>query len=192
MPCGRATAVAALAIVASAIGPDAASAHGPCDCLSPASGPAGMAVSAAYPAYKVVFNPDRTDLGIGPKSLWRDHRAALAPSVVFRKTYRYSDLPLKGPVQFKVPGAPPGRYLVSIYDGGEGGAHYTWEYFQVTAGGGATAAARAPSPLLSATREATRVSLFATVLVAVAALLTGLLLGGLATRLRQRSRGFRP
>lgn len=149
-------------------------------------------VSAASPTYKVVFNPDRTDLAIGPKPLWRDHRRGVAPTVVFRTTYRYSDLPLTGPVEFQVPAAPPGRYLVSVYDGSEGGAHYTWEYFRVTERQAEAPATRAPAPSPPPTAEATGVSLLAAVLVGVSALLVGLLLGGLVTRRRRRLTAFRP
>src|SRR5918995_1833628 len=91
-------ALVAVAIAAAALGAEPVHAHGPCGCLAPASGPAGSTVSVAGPAYKIVFNPDRTDLGIGPRSLWREHRRGLAPTVVLRRTYRYSDLPLQGPV----------------------------------------------------------------------------------------------
>jgi hypothetical protein len=151
--------------------------HGPCDCLTPASGPAGTAVSAAAGAYKVVFNPDRTDLAIGPKALWRDHRPDVAPIVVFRTTYRYSDLPLGAPVDFRVPKVSPGRYLVSIYDGSEGGAHYTWEYFRVTEGRADAPATRAPASSPASTAEGAGISSLATVLVGVSCLLVGLFLG---------------
>jgi hypothetical protein len=137
-------------------------------------------VSAESPAYKVVFNPDRTDLGIGPKSLWRDHRPGVAPTVVFRTTYRYSDLPLTGPVEFEIPTAPPGRYLVSIYDGSEGGAHYTWEYFRVIEREREAPASRPPAPAPAA--KATGVSSLTAAIVGVTALLAGLFLGGLAAR----------
>ena len=178
---GRATFLVALVLAVYAPGDEAAFAHGPCGCLTPASGPPGTTVTAAAAAYKVVFNPDRTDLPI-TQSLWREHRPGVAPSVVLRKTYSYSDLPLTGPVEFRVPAAPPGRYLVSIYDGSEGGAHYTWEYFRVT-GRQAQAAPPGPAdPAPPATAETTRVPLPAAVLAGVAALLAGLLLGGLAAR----------
>ncbi len=60
--------------------PAMALAHGPCGCLEPASGPPGTRVRTAYPIYKVIFNPDRTDLAIGPESLWRRHRGGAAAS----------------------------------------------------------------------------------------------------------------
>jgi hypothetical protein len=142
-------------------------------------------VTAASPGYKVVFNPDRTDLLIGPKSLWRDHRPGIAPTVVFRKAYRYADLPLRGPVEFQVPEAPPGRYLVSVYDGSEGGVHYTWETFRVTEPAQAIAG-HAPAPSSLRTSAAAGVSVLAAVLVGASALLVGLLLGGLAAGRRRR------
>ncbi|MEJ7785061.1 MAG: hypothetical protein WKF96_09680 [Solirubrobacteraceae bacterium] len=36
----------------------------------------------------------------------------------------------------------PGRYLVALYDGEEGGAHYTWASYQVTAGAASGASPR--------------------------------------------------
>jgi hypothetical protein len=169
--------VGTIATSAGAPAVETASGHGPCGCLTPASGPAGTTVSASSPAYKVVFNPDRTDLAIGPRLLWRDHRPAFAPTVVFRTTYRYSDLPPTGPVDFQVPAAPPGRYLVSIYDGSEGGSHYTWEYFRVTERRVGPPATRASATSPPATAEAPGPSLLASVIVGVAALLVGLVLG---------------
>ena len=170
-------AVAASAFAVSA-GP--VSAHGPCACLTPASGASGTTVAAATGAYKVVFNPDRTDLGIGPKSLWEAHRPGVVATVVLRSPYTYSDLPLRGPVEFRVPVAPPGRYLVSIYDGSEGGSHYTWEYFRVTERQTPTTARRPGS-------EATGVSSLTVVAISLAAFASGLFVGWLARAKRRRS-----
>jgi hypothetical protein len=159
-------------------------AHGPCACLTPASGAPGTTISAGTGAYKVVFNPDRTDLAIGPKSLWQAHRSGVVPAVVFRLPYKYSDLPLRDPVEFRVPVAPPGRYLVSIYDGSEGGSHYTWEYFRVKERRPPTTARR-PTPGLA--DEATGVSSLTVVVVSVTAFLFGLCVGWLARARRRRS-----
>jgi hypothetical protein len=38
------------------------------------------------------------------------------------------------PIRFVVPEVLPGKFLVVIYDGSEGGHHYTWDTFTVTAG----------------------------------------------------------
>jgi hypothetical protein len=35
-------------------------------------------------------------------------------------------------LQFVVPDVPPGKYIVVMYDGSEGGRHYTWNTFKVT------------------------------------------------------------
>ena len=94
-------------------------------------------------AYKVVFNPDRADLGIGPESLWRRHVATSPPATVYRRTWKYSKSPQRAGGPFVVPAVGEGRYLVAIYDGSEGGAHYTWDDFRVTAD---APAARSPSP----------------------------------------------
>ena len=131
----------------------------------------------------MVFNPDRTDLGIGPKSLWEAHRRGVVPTVVFRSPYKYSDLPLRGPVEFRVPVAPPGRYLVSIYDGGEGGSHYTWEYFRVKERRTPTAARR---PARRWGDEATGVSSLTVVAVGLTAFVAGLSVGWLARARRRR------
>lgn len=110
-----------------------AQAHGPCGCLEPASGPPGTQVTAAYPIYTVIFNPDRADLGIGPKSLWGLHQPG-TPVTVYRTSWRYSKAPLNRGGSFTIPAARPGRYLVALYDGDEGGQHYSWGSFTVTAG----------------------------------------------------------
>lgn len=179
----RASSFVAVAASAFAVSAGPVSAHGPCACLTPASGVTGTTVSAATGAYKVVFNPDRTDLGIGPKSLWEAHRPGVVPTVVFRSPYKYSDLPLRGPVEFRVPVAPPGRYLVSIYDGSEGGSHYTWEYFRVKEQ--TPTMAQRPTPGLG--NEATGVSSLAVVAVSLTAFVAGLSFGWLARARRRRS-----
>jgi len=133
----------------------------------------------------VVFNPDRTDLGVGPKSLWQADRPGLVPTMVFRSPpYKYSDLPLRGPVEFRVPVAPPGRYLVSIYDGSEGGSHYTWEYFRVKERQ-TPATARRPARGLG--NEATGVSSRTVVALSLTAFVSGLSVGWLARARRRRS-----
>jgi hypothetical protein len=173
--------VVALLFVVFAFGSQDARAHGPCGCLTPASGPPGTTVSTSA-AYKVVFNPDRTDLGLGPESLWRHHQPGVTPKAVYRSTYRYSALPLTRPVEFRIPAAPPGRYLVSIYDGGEGGAHYTWEYFRVTERSSTDTAAPASQASPPPVSQAGGVARQTAVIVGVATLLSGLLLGAFAAR----------
>ena len=180
----RASSFVAVAASAFAVSAGPASAHGPCACLMPASGATGTTVSAATGAYKVVFNPDRTDLGIGPPSLWAAHRPGVVPTVVFRSEYKYSDLPLRGPVEFRVPVAPPGRYLVSIYDGSEGGAHYTWEYFRVNERQAPTTAS---APHSGSGDEATGVSFLTVVAFSLTAFVSGLSVGWLARARRRRS-----
>jgi hypothetical protein len=36
-------------------------------------------------------------------------------------------------LEFEAPDAPPGTYLVVVYDGGGNGFHYTWEFFRLLA-----------------------------------------------------------
>jgi hypothetical protein len=127
--------------------------------------------------YKAVFNPDRTDLGIGPRSLWRLHHGP-PPTVLFRQTWRYSRRPLNRGGTVTIPRVPPGRYLLAIYDGGEGGQHYSWETFTVTA---AKAGTPDPRPPREAASRGVAIS------VAVAATVAALLVGYLAGR-RRRAR----
>ena len=119
-----------IAVVVLALTSELASAHGPCGCLTPREAAPGTKVHAAYPVYKIVFNPDRADLGIGPERLWRQHHGG-PPVTVLRRTWRYSERPLNDGGTFVVPRVAPGRYLVALYDGGEGGAHYSWETLTV-------------------------------------------------------------
>jgi LPXTG-motif cell wall-anchored protein len=41
-------------------------------------------------------------------------------------------VPKPSPLRFEVPDVAPGVYLVVMYDGSEGGRHYTWNEFEVT------------------------------------------------------------
>jgi hypothetical protein len=102
-----------LVLLAGTVDADVAGAHGPCDCLRPAVGPPGtkVSVTGGYPAYKVTFNPDRSDLLIGPERLWREHREAVPPVSVFRRVWKEPS----HAATFRVPDVPPGRYLVGIY-----------------------------------------------------------------------------
>jgi hypothetical protein len=49
--------------------------------------------------------------------------------------------PKPSPLQFEVPDVAPGVYLVVMYDGSEGGRHYTWNEFEVTTESGTVAQA---------------------------------------------------
>lgn len=172
--------VAVAVLVVAAVVPPRAFGHGPCACLTPPAGPPGTRVHAAYPLYKAIFNPDRADLAIGPESLWSLHRGG--PTItVYRATWRYSRRPLNKGGSFVVPRIAPGRYLVALYDGGEGGAHYSWETFTVRPGTAARPLSTAPRPGAS---DGVSPGLFAGGIVA--ALVAGLV-GGAAF---QRRRGL--
>jgi len=43
-----------------------------------------------------------------------------------------ADRPARG-VRFRVPDTGAGTYLVATFDGSEGGFHYTWDFFRVSA-----------------------------------------------------------
>lgn len=82
-----------------------------------------------YPAYRVVLNPRPSDLGIAPAYLSSAYRADAPTTTVLSRSV---DEPTRT-ARFRVPEAtPPGLYMVLIWDGGEGGAHNTWDYLHVT------------------------------------------------------------
>jgi hypothetical protein len=116
-----------------------AAAHGPCGCLDPVltqvgakvritGGPGvGQAKGSGWPAYRVVFNPRPTDLGIAPDYLTSAYRSD-APTVTVLSRSR-KDPTRRG--SLRVPTTPDGLYIVLIFNGGEGGAHNTWDYLHV-------------------------------------------------------------
>jgi hypothetical protein len=101
-----------------------AAAHGPCGCTTPTAAMPGERLVSGYPTIRVVWNPVAADLLIGPDDLARDHVAG-QPRVVLQER------PRPGPASFRVPVTAPGRYLVLLYDGTEGGVHYSWDYITV-------------------------------------------------------------
>ena len=141
----------ALALLASAAN---ARAHGPCLCTEPPLAAPGREVVTTT-AYLVVWNPAREWFvgGAGPPSLASAHRRD-APSrvVMLRDRPPYPKRPPRG--RFRIPrDAPPGLYLVLMFDGSEGGSHATWDYVHVPGdpGGDAEAAVSAAvHPLLRA------------------------------------------
>lgn len=115
-----------LAIVGTMVLPvQAAVAHGPCsECTSPKRGPAGTTVRVKWTAIKVVWNPTRSQVPYGDDHLWAAHHAREPSLTLFRSTRPRTS-------RFRVPDAAPGTYGVAIYDGSEGGTHYTWSYFKI-------------------------------------------------------------
>jgi hypothetical protein len=112
-----------------------ARAHGPCpECLVPEVASPGDRIDADYPTYRVIWNPTRVMLTPGPKPfcygcqlrLWRHHVPNAPSSVVYTRRPRVSQY------SFKVPQVAPGKYLVALFDGSEGGTHYTWDFVTVT------------------------------------------------------------
>jgi hypothetical protein len=101
-----------------------AAAHGPCGCTTPTAAAPGEQLVSNYPTIKVVWNPVATDLPIGPDYLARDHVPG-QPRVVLQER------PQAGSATFRVPVTAPGRYLVLLYDGTEGGMHHSWDYITV-------------------------------------------------------------
>jgi hypothetical protein len=77
------------------------------------------------PAYRVVWNGEGDYLD----PLYATYHVTDERVVLLFET----DRPRRQ-VRFQVPDVPSGRYPVKIYDGGEGGQHYTWELFKVSRG----------------------------------------------------------
>lgn len=97
-------------------------------CASPASPASGRPAGAGIRPFRVVFNPSPRDLGIAPRSLASAYRADVPTATVLSRSRRRPTR--RG--RFRVPvRAPPGVYLVLIFDGSEGGAHNSWEYLHV-------------------------------------------------------------
>ncbi|CAA9485564.1 MAG: hypothetical protein AVDCRST_MAG69-1038 [uncultured Solirubrobacteraceae bacterium] len=190
--------VSALAVLTAA----PAGAHGPCGCLDPRIVEAGSLVrltdqqgrqagGAGYPAYRVVFNPARADLGIAPSYLASAHRPDAPTTTVLSRSPRRPTR--RG--RFEVPRAtPPGLYMVLIFDGEEGGAHNTWDYLHVVGrdrgepSAEPTVEASSPTPSegsreSSAARAPNRVAIVG---AGVGALLLGAILGAMAMRSRSR------
>ena len=119
----------AVAFLLVVLGGNSAHAHGPCHswCLSIRHGPPGATVTIERTtAYKIVWNPDLEPF----VSLWlQSHRALYHPK---QATRTLVSLPRpRERVRFKVPDVPSGRYVMIIYDGSEGGSHYTYARFIV-------------------------------------------------------------
>ena len=107
-------------------------AHGPCRCLSPSSGPPGQLVEVprSYDAIEVLWNPDPRDLHITALVGTKWHRLYRANE----RTLSLARRAQPGALRFRVPKAPPGRYLVVIFDPSEGRPreHFTWASFDVS------------------------------------------------------------
>jgi hypothetical protein len=158
-----------------AAGPTAA--HGPCGCITPTAATPGEQLVSTYPTIKIVWNPVPADFLIGPDDLTRAHVSG-QPRLVLQEQPRPS------PATFRVPTTAPGRYLVLLYDGTEGGGHYSWDYITVRSGPRPPSSTR---PAAAATEPARRAGgLNSPVLVGLAALVA--LLGASVLVLARRHR----
>lgn len=99
----------------------AARAHGPCGCL-PADASAGDTVVVDN-AFRAVWNPARADVYYAQPALVAAHVDG-APRIVLLDRDRKD---ARKRARFVVPDVPAGEYLVLLYDGSEGGDHYTWD-----------------------------------------------------------------
>lgn len=126
----------ALTVVLFAVVIQAADAHGPCNCVFPELGGRGAKVRISSPVYKVILNPRKSDFLIGPGGLESAYRADAPRAILFSR-------PKMRPgrrASVVIPRAfSPGLYMLLIYDGSEGGVHYTWDYFQVLGAAGGPA-----------------------------------------------------
>lgn len=120
-----------------------ARAHGPCgavgsSCLEPYEGPPGTVVTTRdFEGVLALWNPrpNVLALGVPGSSKVCDIECAAAKPVY------HLDLPMvvldevpdRSRLQFVVPDVPPGKFVVVMYDGAEGGRHYTSDTFKVTA-----------------------------------------------------------
>lgn len=135
----RRTAVAvAVGLTASLWCAPTGEAHGPCPtCIEPGQVASGDELTVRYRTYKAVFNPIRRQLTKGPKpncygcllGLWR-YRVEGVKAITLG-----SWRPPRSKLRLKVPGAPPGRYLIALFDGSEGGTHYTWDFVEINQAG---------------------------------------------------------
>jgi hypothetical protein len=140
----KASFLAALAVAL--VLPASAGGHGPCGmCLRPSSGPPGTKVTITHTtAYWVVWN----GRGLPQDGSLRPHYRPRAETI---DLVRYELPPAatatpdpdvlpaaRRNVRFTVPAVPAGSYPVVIYDGTEGGEHYTWDPFRVTVDEGGT------------------------------------------------------
>ena len=116
--------------------PETAGAHGPCPrCIEPSDARADSKLRVDYPTFRAIWNPPRRILTQGPKPdcygcnlrLWRFH-VEDSPSVVVYDAVRQPGF------VFRAPDVKPGRYLVALFDGSEGGTHYTWDFVTLEAG----------------------------------------------------------
>jgi hypothetical protein len=120
-----------------------AAAHGPCGCIRPAAARPGEQLVSTVPTIKLIWNPVPSDLLIGPDYLGRDHVDG-QPRVVLQEQ------PQPAVASFQVPATAPGRYLVLMYDGTEGGVHYSWDYITVRPGS-SSASSTGPTVVTTAT-----------------------------------------
>ena len=121
-------AVLASAVLAMTVAPpQGAEAHGPCDeCVAPASGVPGDTIRVRWWAIKVVFNPMPSQVPYHG-SLWKVYQSAEPSITEFTSAQPRSS-------SFRLPDLRPGVYVVAIFDGSEGGQHYTWAYVRVLPG----------------------------------------------------------
>jgi hypothetical protein len=116
--------------------PATAAAEGPCPhCIEPSTARADSKMRVDYPTLRAIWNPPRRLLTQGPKpgcygcslGLWHFHKKNSPSVVVFNG-------PREPGFVFRAPDVKPGRYLVALFDGSQGGTHYTWDFVTLQGG----------------------------------------------------------
>lgn len=110
-----------IAVAALAGGTGTAQAHGPCECLPREVRPGQVMVVGSVA--RAVWNPTRRDILYREPALIAAHVNGAPRKVLLDRDRRQA----RRPARLVVPDAPAGRYLVLLFDGTEGGAHYTWD-----------------------------------------------------------------
>lgn len=116
-------------------GPGTATAHGPCRCIEPRIAAPGDELTIPVRTLRAIWNPTDADFNVelGGFRLrnWRHNPASEAI------TLAESAKPTEPPLSVSVPKVPAGLYMLLVFDGSEGGTHFTWEYIWVVADEGA-------------------------------------------------------
>jgi len=97
-----------------------AGAHGPCGCLPRTAVPDERFV--LNNVFRAVWNPTREDIYYRQPALVAAHVNGTPRVVLLDRPRRDA----RTRATLRVPDVPAGRYLVLLYDGTEGGRHYTW------------------------------------------------------------------
>lgn len=148
------------------LGSAAAYAHGPCHCLPATAVPGDRVVTNNV--FRAIWNPTREDIYYEQSALVAAHVKGTPRLVLVDRDRSQA----RQDARFFIPAVPAGKYLVLLYDGSEGGEHYTWDTINVRRGRVATSASSRPKPSTANGFPIGRVVFALVVLMAAGALLT--------------------